>query len=386
MRIDRINKRKADTCSGVSEIVGAILLISIVVVLIGVIGVYLFSQPVPQKIPNLNFMTGTNSDKTILYIYHNGGDTLNAGEFSVMLDGVPASYIVSGGGSWSLGKNLEVAITPATMPQSVQLVYNSSVSSGGPGSTGAVLLDQASVGVIRSGNVSPDQLPYLDCAAVRNWDCRFQIPPEIIIDRYVANSSIKRINLMKFDQGTGTLVSAPQNHFNITIGEPNATVVMGGSTCSEISMIAYPLTTNDHLDVTFPSDPTDFYVYGSAPQIWEMGGGGLSNIVVTLTYENGSVNKITGRRLCHTYVPKYSAFDSTLVLQTDGTNKMTTLVVNDTRYIEGVYPNTITLRNFGPTDNGLFLISSPGGGATFFSIGWADTIEYGGIPQTGLGI
>ncbi|MDP3395129.1 MAG: type IV pilin N-terminal domain-containing protein, partial [Methanoregula sp.] len=187
LRIDRSVKRKMDTSSGVSETIGAILLVSIVAVLISVIGVILFSQPVPQQIPNLNFMTGTNSSKTTLYLFHNGGDSMNVGEFSVMLDGKPASsYCVEGGGSqWSLGKNLVVPITPSTMPQSVQLVYNSSGSTGGTsscggGGGGSVLLDDAAVNIVSSVNVSADQLPYLDCSAVRNWDCADQIPDEIL--------------------------------------------------------------------------------------------------------------------------------------------------------------------------------------------------------------
>ncbi|MDO9036075.1 MAG: type IV pilin N-terminal domain-containing protein, partial [Methanoregula sp.] len=213
MRIDRSEKRKTDTSAGVSETIGAIMLISIVAVLIAVIGVYLFSQPVPQKIPNLNFMTGVNSDKSKLYLYHNGGDTMIPGEFSVLLDGVPKSYSVAGGGSWSLGKNLEINITPSTMPQRVMLVYNNTASSGGPGSTGAVLLNEASANVVRTGDVSADQLPYLDCSAVRNWDCADQIPAEIIIARSQKDTVAKRISFMQWAQTRGTVIGGASNHF-----------------------------------------------------------------------------------------------------------------------------------------------------------------------------
>ena len=199
MRIDRNEKQKTDNSAGVSEIIGAILLISVVALAVAIIGVFFFSQPTPTKIPNLNFMTGVNG--STLYLYHNGGDALNVGEFSVLLDGKEASYSVSDRSSqWSLGKNLIVPIS--SMPQNVQIVYNSS-SAGG-----AVLLDQAAADIVSTVNVTADQLPYLDCSAVRNWDCANQIPPEIISAMNIANITTKRMLLMKNSQGSHVFLFA----------------------------------------------------------------------------------------------------------------------------------------------------------------------------------
>ena len=47
-----------DNSSGVSEVIGAILLISVVVLAVAIIAVGLFSQPLPQKIPDARFITG----------------------------------------------------------------------------------------------------------------------------------------------------------------------------------------------------------------------------------------------------------------------------------------------------------------------------------------
>ena len=385
MHIDRSKKRKTDTSTGVSETVGAIMLVSIVAVMVAVIGIYLFSQPVPQKIPNLNFMTGTNSSKTTLYLYHNGGDTLTAGEFSVLLDGKPASYSVSGGGNqWSLGKNLLVPIT--TMPKSVQLVYNNTASSGGPGNTGSVLLDEASVNIVSSGTVLPDQLPYLDCSAVRNWDCRFQIPSEIIIDRYMVNTTSRKINFMQFGQARGAVAGGTNHHFNFTVTKDNSSIVLGNDQCTATTI--YKLKTNDKVGINMASAqaPDWFTVYGMAPQIWEMVAGGSSRMTITIINTSGRYTFAGTNSICHAYVEEYSNLDSTIDITTTTTGAMTALIVNDTKYIQAPSSTVYTLKNFQPISNGMFMVTYGGNQAPIYVIGWADAIQYGGVNQTGLGI
>ena len=386
MRIDRSVKQKMDTSSGVSETVGAIMLVSIVAVLVAVVGVYLFSQPLPQKIPNLNFMTGTNSSKTTLYLYHNGGDTLTVGEFKVLLDGKDASYSVSGGGSqWSLGKNLLVPIT--TMPKSVQLVYNNTASSGSPGSTGSVLLDEASVNIVSSGNVLPDQLPYLDCSAVRNWACADQIPPEIIVAQYQKNTTLKRISFMQHGQARGTVIGGTRNHFNFTVSKPNSTIhiaIPSNPNCDAGNK--YPLTTGDKVGVTFIGDPDYFTVYGSAPQIWELTAGANSRMYTTINFANGTQSTFNGNPICHAYISEYSVLDSTLDVTTTNSGRVTSLIVNETHYIEGPSTTVIKLVDVQPIGNGLFLITYGANTAPIYVIGWANAIQFGGVNQTGLGL
>ncbi len=381
---------RLDNTSGVSEIIGAILLVSLVVAAVTLVAVILFSQPAPQEIPNLNFMTGMNTSRNTLYLYHNGGDSLNAGEFSVLVDGVLSPYTISGGGSeWSLGKNLVVPISPAHVPDRVQIIYNGSGMSGSPVGSGVVLREAASTNIVNSANISPDQAPYLDCSAVKNWACADQIPPEIIISRYEVNVSTKRVNLMKFGQGTGAIVSnSVAYHLNFTVADANTTFVFGGSTCALASTSTYILPVGTNVSVYFPSDPTDFTMYGSAPSLWEMAGGGLSNIYVVFTFTNKTIwssSSISSRRLCHADCAQYDNFDSTLVVTTDSTNKVTSFVVNNTHYIDGVNSTVIRLNNFKPTESGLFLIAFPGGTAPLYVIGWADTIQFDGVTKTGLG-
>lgn len=258
--------RGRDASAGVSEIIGAVLLIMLVVAVVGLIAVYLFSQQTPSKVPNLKFMTGVDSTKTTLYLYHNGGDSMNSGEFSVLLDGKPAAYTISDGGTvWSLGKNLVIPITG--VPNTIQLVYNTT-SSGG-----SVVISQAAVNVVSSQNVTPDELPYLDCSAVRNWDCADQIPPEIVIAQYMKNTTTKKINFMQFGQDRGAVIGGTRNHFNFTVAKDNSKIFLGDDQCT--GPITYALKASDQVGITFTSDPDWFTVYGQAPQIWEIVGGAV---------------------------------------------------------------------------------------------------------------
>jgi len=381
--------RRFDNTSGVSEIIGAVLLITLVVAAVSVVAVVLFSQPTPKEVPNLNFMTGMNTSRNTLYLYHNGGDPLNAGEFSVLVDGVPKAYTISGGGSqWSLGKNLVIAISPPHVPDRVQIIYNGTSMGGGSVGSGVVLREASSTNIVNSANISPDQAPYLDCAAVRNWACATQIPPEIISAMNIANLTAQRILLMKNNQGSHILLGGAGYHFNVTIADPGASMILGDNNCALNSQVTIPLGPNDMANLTFNNDPSEFTLYGMAPSIWEMTGGVVT--IIRLDFYNASTATKTvydgSKRVCHTNIPKYSRYDSTLTVTTDNSNSLVALTVNSTKVLEGSFLQPITLKNMRPTNNGLFLISYTSGGAPLYIITWADEIQYNGVPQTGLGL
>ncbi len=130
-----VNRTENET--GVSEVVGAIILISVVAMAIGVVGVGLLSQSPPQKIPAVSFDISVIG-KTV-YIRHEGGDSLTKGEFNITLDDVDKTNsfnFVDGPASWSTwpaGKTLYYVVPSGeNVPASVQILYNS-------GSTGASL-------------------------------------------------------------------------------------------------------------------------------------------------------------------------------------------------------------------------------------------------------
>jgi len=95
--------------SGVSEVVGAVLLLFLVVVGIGGISVILLSQPVPEEAPNTDIIITSAGGEVLLT--HNGGDDLQKGTVEIRFDGVPVGVEFVEGEEdwpWSIGETLWV--------------------------------------------------------------------------------------------------------------------------------------------------------------------------------------------------------------------------------------------------------------------------------------
>lgn len=113
--------------TGVSEILGAILLVSVVAMAVTLVGVAVLSQPLPEKLPALTAEIITIG-RTIL-ITHNGGDALRKSDMSIMVDGddLKNSFTRpdgSGWSSWSVGDSLIYPVpTGDPMPKGVTIYY-----------------------------------------------------------------------------------------------------------------------------------------------------------------------------------------------------------------------------------------------------------------------
>jgi hypothetical protein len=133
-------KKMKRTDSAVSEMIGSVMLISVVVTAIAIIGVVLTSQPPPQKIPALDAIISSNG-KNIIGIYHGGGDTVSRQEITILVDGVDrtSNFTIRGSGwtTWSQGETLDYI--SGSLPGKVQIIYN-----GGSSQTVLVSADFAS--------------------------------------------------------------------------------------------------------------------------------------------------------------------------------------------------------------------------------------------------
>jgi hypothetical protein len=110
---------------GVSEIIGAVLLISIVVLGLSIAGVTLLSIPPPQKTPAFAADI-TRIDNTI-YLRHAGGDTVQSYEIRIVVDGSDktSSFLQSGSvwSSFAAGDILQYTSAQLTTDSRVQFVY-----------------------------------------------------------------------------------------------------------------------------------------------------------------------------------------------------------------------------------------------------------------------
>ena len=112
---------------GISEIVGALILIGIFVAVIAAMGVFYFSQPSPEKIPAVNMVFSNESN--VVMVYHEGGDPVPVSHLSLVINGVNTPFTGAGSdNTWSLGETISAAAPQ--MPNKVDVVYTGMSSAG----------------------------------------------------------------------------------------------------------------------------------------------------------------------------------------------------------------------------------------------------------------
>jgi hypothetical protein len=111
--------------NGVSEILGAVLLTSVVVLGLSIAGLVILSTPPPQKIPAIT--TDITKIGNAIYIRHEGGDTLQRSETRIVVDGndKTSSFLQSGSvwSSFAVGDTLQYTDDQLNMNSSITFVY-----------------------------------------------------------------------------------------------------------------------------------------------------------------------------------------------------------------------------------------------------------------------
>jgi Concanavalin A-like lectin/glucanases superfamily/Domain of unknown function (DUF2341)/Archaeal Type IV pilin, N-terminal len=108
----------------VSSTVGAIVLISVAVLAMGIVILFLFSTPLPTNVPA--FQAIVSNESMVVYISHEGGDTLQVGQFRILVDGTDrtSNFTQSLTGPFSLGKVMKANLT--YYPKRLVIVFNAS--------------------------------------------------------------------------------------------------------------------------------------------------------------------------------------------------------------------------------------------------------------------
>ena len=114
----KISGRRQD--DAVSEIIGTVLLISIVVLAASVIAVAVFSQPQAQKIPAMSALISNQSQ--VVSIKHDGGESLANGTYKILVDGTDVTSSINTPPTWSIGETLTYTKPGTTPPSSVVIV------------------------------------------------------------------------------------------------------------------------------------------------------------------------------------------------------------------------------------------------------------------------
>ncbi len=378
---------KRDTSSAVSEIIGAILLISLVVSAVMIVGVFIFSQQTPEEIPNINFMTGTDGQGN-LSLFHNGGDSLTIGEFSVNVDQTPRPYTLAEGGSdWSLGKTLVVTGVPSGS-HTVQIIYNNTESGG------AVLLRTASANISMSTSGSSPDIPPIPVPTPTT--CINASDPQEVLTLVLQNVSVigdamnqspstigpvianvigaNSISFYKDDRVSLTYTGANYFKFNVTkTGSSISATDFGGT-----PVTLYP---GDIVTVYFRSNTGIFKTFGLGDELWELSATGVD---VNITH-NGIPDRRTNGDVIHAWITGYQDLGSTMTIVTNNPyTSGTALVINGTQWINGNNGDNVLITNIRPVGVGLFLLEGDNNAHIVYFVGNAQSVTRNGHPCTGI--
>ena len=127
--------RKKPLDLGLSDALGAVILISVVALGITVGAAAFLSQQSIQKVPAVSAEITTYTDG--IQVYHAGGDTIRKDTVAFMMNSVDKKdYFIhrdgSGWSTWSAGESLYYNTTGQTVPPTLELVFNISANPGRP--------------------------------------------------------------------------------------------------------------------------------------------------------------------------------------------------------------------------------------------------------------
>lgn len=365
---------------GVSEVIGAVLLISLVVTAVALVAVFVNSQATPRNIPDVNFMVGSdNKNPATLYLTHNGGDALPIGAFSVYVDGTQRSYTLSGGGNeWSLGKNLLVPLSSGEKPGTVILVYNVT------GSGGSVIGSASADVSVPSVTAAPEFVTPPPSVCVNISD------PQVVLSVVLNNVSVIGDAMNQSPSTVGPVIANVVGANSISFfREGKATIDSGTYLSLNItsagSTIAYGTTTAKSLGIgdiivikLSKSSPGSWKIFGLGNQIWEFSAADRSKVVdISWKHKsNGTWTNTSSTRLYHTWITGYQDIGSTLTIRSTGGSYYTALAVNGTLKIDGISSNTVVIQRIRPVGVGLFVLEYDPSSDSMYFVGNAQSVTW----------
>lgn len=116
-------KNKDMNSGAVSEVIGAVLMIGLVVIGGTIVGAVYFSQPAPKAIPHLSFNVEYQDDTHVAILRHTGGDSLIPGEYNLYIINSTGQYLIPNiSKPWSFGQEYP-PISTMEKPGTVLLTY-----------------------------------------------------------------------------------------------------------------------------------------------------------------------------------------------------------------------------------------------------------------------
>ncbi len=327
---------------GVSETIGAILLVGLTVIGVTLIGVFFYSQPVAEEVPAVDVLISNVG--TTLLLEHNGGDSLNKEDFTVYVGGNPvaASNLTitpPGDWPWSVGETIQYADAGTVTPldENVRIAYREDL--------GALLrpsfVDDAGTSTDLADVISTP-LPTLAPGGVPAIPSP-EYAGEIVAESVLTDSQI--IAAFASLEKDGTI---QDKYLNFTIVSPNSTMNFVGTGNFDLHV---DLNEGDEISIR-----TGAQANGNRIIITGVGNTffGLSFEKVIVHINGVPVNSGSEIQITSAWILEYLDLESTLAFR---------LVTPYELYINGILDprgstTTITLDNVRPTDSGMFVINT----------------------------
>lgn len=358
----------------ISEIVAAILLISVAVLGVAIIAVTLYSQPLPEETPQVAILVSNTT--TSILLTHNGGDTLDEGEFIVSIDGTALgnrdATITGGDGAWpwSLGETL--AFATAGEPHEVRVVHT--------GGGAELLLKSATLGQSSGTAADPDSPDPGATPPTGNIAPTFDDQDELdawVIDQFREQLEGDSIYFTRAERG-------PQGVFEGTL---QFRVTGGGSYLVVGNNPRTNLAVGDEVKLEFAPGKTPdlmFFMLGNNGWSIQAQGDGVNDLRIFIRHNGVWGPDISGNGdLTESWITNYDNYVSMLNFSVKGGKHHTRLIINNKTVLDDKNGDTFWFYRIEPAHPTLLMMQYASTGALgngVYFVGKAELVTRNGNP------
>ncbi len=327
----------------VSEVIGSILLISLVVLAVAIVGAGFLSQPPPVQTQDLNVLAGYDENNETLYLQHDGGDLMLPGEYFIRIDGGPPIYR----GEWGIGGSLTF---PEVFeePQRIQIIS----TRGGQQN----LIREISIGQVTGGGapIRPGPAPIPGHGGQCTQEKLENYLNITYISKFSEELNNDAIYLTRYRLGNSASLSG---WINMTINSTGSYIVTPAQ--GNNPPVITNLNINDKLAIQYvDAKQVSANIFSVGGKGWAFAG---DNTNIYINPGQTGQQSFTNTNLIDSWILSFKEYDSTLTFQVGGTpqNIFTRLFIkNQTNpEVEGADTNRWKFYNIEPAEPSLLILN-----------------------------
>lgn len=339
--------------SAVSEVIGAILLISLVVLAVAIVGVGFLSQPPPVQTQDLNVIAGYNETSKVLYLQHDGGDLMTPGEYYILIDGGSPIYR----GEWGIGGSLTFSDV-LEEPERIQIIS----TRGGQQN----LIREVRVGQVTGGVAPVGPGPQQPVNGNGNGgDC----DPDFVVENFTERLTTGSVYFTRLERGNAAYL---HGFINFTVSSPGSYLDYGSGQS--------PLTEGSQVSIfVAPPNPRR----NPEIRLLSLGGKGWSMMLIGTGNDVGEIrvnDNLEGTILRDSWITSFTEFESSFTIYIDDNKAQPTrLIIENTTWVDANNSDTFELINIRPAEPEFLMLHYPqANGDPILFIGHADMVKQGG--------